>query len=581
MTHSIASNGSLENDESHTPHFMPHRPEGSILSGGKGTGSILSNDDAGTSVASATAQQLGDGSTIWSTIEESLTSFFLNLTEKTKINATNWYGFIYHIILHIYVMWTMLYLPAISSKDYQWKEQSSWVWKAMNYPVTLSLSLVPYEGIIAIFSVFIAIIASYYILLALAFKASSVVNKNWKKIKAATRIVQGMITLFSLVFSYVFSSFLDCDYGTLVSIPDAERPVEVLLRYPQVACTSTGNSVLISFGCVFFLLMLGVLVVSVPTLAEDNPSSRNIFTTDFTFYMLPVIASQCIYIVLMAILPSTYPFVKPLLYLVISLLHVPYHVWFLPFFRKIENTVFFGFLFARVGTATGFLISSLVTTEADLGMMGLTFGLGFVFFIVGAAGLDIYITVMYVGIRRAILKSLKSSVESTQIITYRTMIEREATLLYQRFEKEGRLKGLELFLKFSMKSGYSRSSTELNLSDVEIALSIIRGSANQKCVNNVNILIVASVAVAYFLPNFTSVILAGGIIKKVSKLKGNIYKRYHIAQRTKEIEFLSGEDLSGKNIMEIKNILSKLERKQEYVFLLHKGMFFESCNLQG
>lgn len=584
-THSIASNGSCSVEVDDTPQIHTSQSQNfanGIAAAGRAA-SVLSADQQTSLTATGAASLLDEGATLWNSIEESATSFLLSIQVKTKINATNWYGFVYNLFVNMYWIWTMLFLPALAEREYKWGEYSAWVFRALNYPVTLSLSLVSYEAIVAIFFVYIAIMTGYVVILVIGYRASLLANKHWKRIKLALRILQGFITVTSFIFCYVIGAFFDCNYGSSIMLPGSERPVQVLARHPTVACYGPLNSVLIALSAIFVVVLLVILLVSTISMTEDNPSSKNVFSTDFIFYYYPFLVTQCLYVILITAIPSTYPVVKPVIYLAFSLLFLVYHLYILPFYRKIENSIFFGFLTARVGGAVGFLVSSLVATnntdwELGLGMMGLTLGLIAVFFVVGIVASEIYIGILYNSIRRAIIQVLKSSFDLSQLATTRTPIEREATNIYQKFEKEGKLRNFNLFLKFSMKSGKGSISNEAPVSDVDISLSLIRGVSSQKSANNVDILVTSAIVVAYYLPNFTSVILAGGILRKVTKLKKNALRKFIVTQRTKEIEFLSGEDLSGKNIMEIKNIISILEKKQELILLLHKAFWKEMVN---
>ncbi|EFC47659.1 predicted protein [Naegleria gruberi] len=579
-THSLGSNGSyaVEVDD-HTPNISA-----SIGLAGmpRGSASVLSADNQTSLTAGAAASLLNDGASMWNSFEESATNFMLNIYEKTKIHQTNWYNFTYNLVLYIYLLWTMMFLPGLADEEYNWGEYSHWIFKAANYPVSLSLNLVSYEVIIVIFCCFVLLICVYFILFFVGYRASLLANKHWKKIKLAIRIIHGFLTLTSLIYTYVFGAFIDCNYGTSVNLDGYDRPVEVLRRHPTIACSGAVNSTLISVGSIFFMLLLVIQLISVLTMSEDNPSGKNAFATDKVYYLFPFIATQCIYIILVCAIPPTYNYVKPVIYLALCILHVPYHLWLLPYFKRVENTLFFGFVGARLGGAVGFLVSSLVSTDDSnwtlgLGMMGLTIGLMLVCFVVFVVAAEIYIGILYSSIRRGVIQTIKVSVDFSQAQTVRSSIEREASGLYQKFEKDGKLRAFNLFLKFSMRSG-RKAFGDFQLSDVEIALALIKGVSSQKCANNVDILITSALVVAYFLPNFTSVILAGGIVRKVAKLKSNPLKKYIITQRTKEIEFLSGEDLSGKNIMEIKNIIGRLEKKQELVLLLHKSFWKEMIN---
>ncbi|KAG2370927.1 hypothetical protein C9374_013727 [Naegleria lovaniensis] len=584
-THSIASNGSCSVEVDDTPQIHSSQSQNfanGIAAAGRAA-SVLSADQQTSLTATGAASLLDEGATLWNSIEESATNFLLSIQVKTKIHATNWYGFVYNLFVNLYWIWTMLFLPALAEREYQWGEYSTWVFRALNYPVTLSLSLVSYEAIIAIFFVYIAILTAYIVILAVGYRASLLANKYWKRLKLALRVIHGFVTITSFIFCYVIGAFFDCNYASSILLPGSERPVQVLARHPTVACYGALNSVLIALSAIFLIVLLVILFISAVSMTEDNPSSKNVFSTDFVFYYYPFLITQCLYIILVSAIPSTYPVVKPVIYLALSLLFLVYHLYVLPFFRKIENSIFFGFLTARVGGSIGFLVSALVATnnkdwEFGLGMMGLTLGLIVIAFVIGIVASEIYIGILYNSIRSSIINVLKSSFELSQLAATKTPIEREASNIYQKFEKEGKLRNFNLFLKFSMKSGKQSISNEAPVSDVDISLSLIKGVSSQKSANNVDILVTSAIVVAYYLPNFTSVILAGGILRKVVKLKKNMMKKFVVTQRTKEIEFLSGEDLSGKNIMEIKNIISILEKKQELILLLHKAFWKEMVN---
>ncbi|KAG2378058.1 hypothetical protein C9374_008680 [Naegleria lovaniensis] len=540
--------------------------------------SILSAGSTGTSESSMTEYS---NTSLMTTFEETVTSLFTGLRERSCIRTTNWYSFIFSLVFIVYSFWAMMFLPALDHVGMNWETNSAWVFKAANYPVTLALNLSSIETVTGILIGFFVIITTCVVMLVASLYAINTTNKHWPKIKLFTRVLMGFLTFTSLFYSYAYSLILGCNYGHFELLPNADQPLEILKDFTQVACVSSLNSAMMAVGGFYFLVLMVIVVISSMTLFDNNPTCKNLFVSETNMVYLPLTLFHCLYIILSALLPSRYAFIAPCVYCCLSLCYLAYVVYLIPFFRKIENTIYFGINCARVGFALGFLISSIVNNVAGIsesvkiGMLGIVFGLAVIFLCVGLIGMELYLRYIAKTVRRLLTETCVVRGDNDNAIVN---LERDASYLYQIIEGQGRQRQLMLFFKLS-KSYPSDNSDRF--SDLELSLKFIKGLFSQRVISKMNYgcLLTASIIVAYFNPNIVlSISVSTTLLRRAAKFKNNFIRRFLVNDKTKECEFLYGKDSSGKNHMELKNILAKLDKKQLIIHYLHKAFWKELMN---
>lgn len=540
--------------------------------------SVLSAGSTGASESSMTEYS---NTSLITSFEETITSLFTSLRERSCIRATNWYSFVFSLVFLLYTFWAMMFLPALDHVGMNWEKNSAWVFKVANYPVTLSLDVSSIETVTGILIGFFVIITLCAIMLAASTYAINTTNKHWPKIKLFTRVLMGFLTFSSLFYSYTYSLVLGCDYGNFELLPGADQPLEILKDFTQVACVSSLNSAMMAVGGFYFVVLMVIVAMSSMILFDNNPTCRNLFVSETNMVYLPLTIFHCLYIVLAALIPSRYAFIAPCIYFCLSICYSAYLVYLIPFFRKIENTIYFGVNCARVGFALGFLISSIVNNISEIadnvkiGMLGIIFGLAVVFLGVGLISMEIYLRYIGKTIRRLLTETRVVRGDNDNAVVN---LERDGSYLYQIIEGQSRQRQLMLFFKLS--KSYPSDDVD-RLSDLDLSLKFIKGLFSQRVISKMSYgsLLTASVIVAYFNPNvMLSISVSTTLLRRAAKFKNNFIRRFLVNDKTKDCEFLYGKDSSGKNHMELKNILAKLDKKQLIIHYLHKVCVVYSCS---
>ncbi|EFC41734.1 predicted protein [Naegleria gruberi] len=550
---------------------MDQNHEGSAL------GSNVSSESSGGSSLYAS---------VWLKIQEGFTKFVISM-ESSEVKQYGWKRKTLSIIYYLYIFWVSIFLPTLGS--YNWGEYGEWLFTVINYPITLSFHLLPFGAIAALGAASFLLIACGVVSFFLALHAIFRSSKQLDRYKKAATTLGNIIQVLSMIMTFIFTSFIDCDTSALHTISNYDEQIYVLSRFNTTPCVMSGNIVLIVLMIIAFIPMLILNFLSIMISQESEQTKGGYFIGDNNIPMGFLSVANPLQLMLMYVVPQQYAYIRSVIHITITLVFMVLIFYFLPFYRKTENSFVFGVAGARLGAAIGALITSIVNSDDNsiLGIglgAGLTLGLIMTGFLVGMAGLEIYMTVIYRKVRGRFMVSIRRAEALSSILRRSNdgnadaeklplkMLEKEAQLVYQEFEEDNRLKQLNLFFKFSLKS---KNRTEGDdITDPEIALSLIKGASLQKSFNDSRLLLTCSLIVSYYWKNEVNAqVFASSLLKKALKAKPNFLYKFLISEREKEFEMIDNS-----NPYELKFFLQRMEKNQSELAALHRAFWKEMTN---
>ncbi|KAG2393812.1 hypothetical protein C9374_003576 [Naegleria lovaniensis] len=542
---------------------------------GSALGSSVSNEANGNSSLYAS---------LWILIQQGFTRLVISM-QASDPKVYGWKQKTIYGLYYLYIFWITIFLPTLGR--YNWGEWGNWLFTVANYPITLSLDLVPFVAIVPIAAACIVLVLSALVSFALAIHAIFRSSKHLDRIKKTASLLGNVVHILSMIVTFIFSSFIDCKSTELVSIEGYDEKVSLLTRFDNIPCSSEGNIVLIVLGVIalFSLLVINFLTVMINQESEQTVGGFLISDNGLTMAFLAVFNPFQLYV--MYVIPEPYIYVRSIVHILFTTMLMVLVFFYLPFYRRVENSCILGLFGARMGAAIGALVTSLVNTgrmpDLGIGLAGMTIGLmvlGALFFF---SALEIYSRVIYNRVRGRFMVSIKRA-EALSSILRRSeglqeneklplkMLEKEASLVYQEFEEDGRLRHLNMFMKFSMKSTNKTESEQIT--DVEIALSLIKGASLQKSFSDARLLLTCSLIVAYYWKNeVNSQVFATSLLKKAIKAKPNFIYKFLIAEREKEFEMIDNS-----HSFELKFFLERMDKNQTELFALHRSFWKEMTN---
>ncbi|EFC37347.1 predicted protein [Naegleria gruberi] len=511
-------------------------------------GSSITGSDSSLSSTSTSS------TSIIKSLQQSFTTYSIVLQDREKLKG--WKNVLLFAFLNIYVLWASVAIP--SQGNYNYGDIGSWIWKAINFPVTLSLDLIPYEVGIALSSICIA----FSILGILMFLISSRAVYNSSKY---TNILKKLFRIYGIIFQFIvytmifiMSGFFNCDESKTVVLEGYDEPQTVLRRYPTTPCSSTANIILVIINA------LGILVLFIDagivglTVTNAHPKSSTLFITDTSYFSVIFNWVSMFQILVVYVIPQQYFYIVAVLHIISSIITIPFLFYLLPFFRRMENSIYCGIICSKIGISIGCIVSYFVNsqylTDLGLGMSGIIVGLGLVGCIIGLTVMEIYTRVSYNEVRKEVVRILSecasqaielSNDESEYVhkqhgenfFNLKSLFERESVSLLRSFEERKKLRNLNLFLKFSMRSGNKPAKETFLMSDLDLVVAFIRGVGNQKSFSSPILLVNCSLVACHFVVGETNnLTLAFSLLKKAQKQRPSLLENFIIVERMKEIE---------------------------------------------
>ncbi|EFC41275.1 predicted protein [Naegleria gruberi] len=501
----------------------------------------------------------------------------------------------------LYMLWIGMWLPALTShqeyssilssnstinNEYNTSPfgfEGGWVFRVLNYPLTLSTDAIPYEGIIALSVLFTLISLVNIILMIIGMKKRCEgIYKIFDKVGMYCSLVVSFIGPVAL---FIMSSFVDCNPNIQINVEDQTASVSGLSRFPSVQCYSKTNTILIVMSLIGMMITFVSWSFSVFLLPINTPNVGIPFVTKDNFILAPTICTIGLELLIMFFIPPNYMMGRAIVHLILSFINIPLVIYSLPFYHRMMNSLYFGIVCARFGVSIGVLISSLVNvnllSDLGLGMMGLSIGLGILFFILAFTALEIYTLVVCRQIRN-IFKTKISVCEITESradLSLYNIIEREAVPIFIVCEQLS-LRHLMLFLQFSIGQNVKHHSPDhygvTIVSDPLMAIAFVKSISQQKSFLNTEMLLISSVLVNYIWQDDHRSQFANYLLAKALKHCHQTLKRVLITEKQKEIEITLNE--LTKTNMEVRNTITELEITLAELRIVHKSFWKEMLN---
>ncbi|EFC49186.1 predicted protein [Naegleria gruberi] len=492
------------------------------------------------------------------------------------------------LLLYILIYWSYIWLPVLSPQDFHFGAWGSWIFSVFNYTTSLSMDLLPYEGAIAVASItmtFIAITVCITIITLWAVKSTS---QYIKKIQMILHINAYLIIVLSAPIIFILTSFVDCDYGynpreSLInfvshhangtSISSTATLTPMLNRFTSMECYSTNNIILMAVTLSFIALYFVLCVLANFLVPNSHPLSFAPMITEGYIFPIGMSLGNCIGILVHFLIPAEYAFVRSIVHLVYGMCMLVVIMKSLPMYRRYENTIVCGVVCARFGTSIGSIISFFVnasnTAEIGIGMWALTTGLAVGLGLVGAVSMDIYTRYVIYFIKTRYILSVRSSDRS---------LEKEATNIYFKLEEDGTMYKMMLYMRFVLMR-YARTKTEEleDKYDLVALISFIRGISSQKCFSDIELLSMAGTLVGYLMVDeMHSSYFAQALLKRALKQRPDVYKRFLIHQRLREVELTGADDVKGsRTVLELKSIMLNIQKYITELTSLHRHFWKE------
>ncbi|KAG2388840.1 hypothetical protein C9374_000279 [Naegleria lovaniensis] len=499
-----------------------------------------------------------------------------NIYLELKTNEVMYYGlqkalytfiFLYYVYLNLIIPITCSFSSYTNSLFTTNKNSSpfgvygDFVMRILSYGVTFSLDAInSLEAFVALCCVATAMNALYLISLIIQFKSTK--GNFQHKIQILNSFLGIVIVLIAPVSIFLMTTFVDANPSELL-YSEKYGIQSTLTRLPLM--TYLGEQTLPFFVLSFFsmLFVLFCLFVASMLLPLNNPKNGLWFINSDNLVISVQFVSIASEVMIKFLIPPTYLYVRAALQLISSVIQLGIFLMYLPFFRRCENSLFVFGLSGRVASSIGMLISSAIfnssassmSTDLGLGLMALTLALCLLGGVVGGVGCEIYTRLVCRQVRRK-LSIVETQHENTNV---------ESSNVYT-LEGES-IRSLNLFLRFSI----FHSQDYLN-----VACSFVKSAFHQRLLKDCSLLLSASCVISCECAENNNYVMANALLKKAVNLCDNAWMLTRIQECLLDIELeLSSTSALGRNGVELKSVIMKLEKKQEDLLTTHKTFWKE------
>ncbi|EFC39675.1 predicted protein [Naegleria gruberi] len=557
--------------------------------------------DGSSIVESETSHQTGRSSSITSSImrngQQAIFTFISSMKDRKQ--RRGWKQLLLSVAYNLYILWTSVWVSTLGS--FNFGEYGEWVFRALNYPITLSLDLVPYDAMVVITSLVITI--CFIAMLVVMFSAWGVfkASKHMEKLKNLLLFVGFFMNGLSMIFAFILTSFIECDYSKTVYFEEIDNSDYALQRFSSVRCFGNSNLTLYAFSIVAFITLCISIMATRFSFSPTWDSSlvfKPVYDWPLTFFSITNISQ----VFIIFFIPSQKVFGRAIVHLVMSI------SWFIPLFLSLpfqkswENSIYSGIAGAKVGGAIGSLISSLTNTSVKwdfgLGMMGLTLGLIVIGFVGGIIAMEAYIRIIKRRIGQIILtqggqyEDLSSSKESNLIKslsneTIRSLIEKKATSILVYISEKQLTNQLNIFLRFSFSvdiirkraTNYEEKPKDPNssLTDTDMALALIKGAHSSRVLANPITLYFATLLVYYCMTEERATNYSLSLMTKLSRISTSLTDKIACHDLMKEINKKENKPVVAIHT-DAEQLASRLDSKLKEFKALHREFFKEMMN---
>ena len=509
----------------------------------------------------------------------------------------SWRTYFLPLVLNIYLIWTQLFVDTIA--DFGWGEYGTYIFQiVVNFPTTLLFQMIPYWGVVALSCVFLLLIWIYIGLLVFAFRNTVNPSKYFKRLKVFIRRISYVLRTFSLLMVHLFVGFFNCDLSKTVNISTVgggSIQMNALRRYNGVACLETQNIVMIVVAIIGILSLIIVYPIAEFAITHSSPFSKMPLMAESS--LVTTLMGMCciIQMVLSHIIPQHYLYASAIIQVLLNIGMCLVMFYYIPFLRRLDNTLYFGFALSKLGASVGALVcscsnlTSTATSSIDFGygFSILTLGLVVICFTCGCVVMESYIRLQTSRIRDKMLTFEMCVYEKSLIVG----IEKSASSIYAEIEEGKMISALRLFFKLCLKQG-SSSTLHKDIVDSEIAIAFIKGISNQKSFCDIYMLIYGSSigkchmkhSCFFFTLEYSLKVLvkwqgdpncgifSQNLLKRATKQHPSFLQRIIIQEKVKQIETMS-QTTNG--LFEITSQIDTINKNQASLLSLHRDFWKE------
>ncbi|KAL9657702.1 hypothetical protein ABK040_005055 [Willaertia magna] len=470
---------------------------------------------------------------------------------------TSRWHYLFILLLNIYYMWIGISVSTIGS--FNWGYYGSWIFEAMNYPISFALHRTSYNVIQGLAITFMVFIAIYYIMLFIFSHLHFTASKYSKYAKTIMMILNCAVIVVSPVCLYIFSSFMECN----LTIVDKSFG-GTLVRYPNMHCTAPTNVIMLAISSIFTVLLLVSLIIGIFSINNDHPLSKTLFICDSPIFLLAYVLIINIQIIASLAIPMPYLYARAVVHLVLSLFLMVVLFNKIPFFVSFENSAYSGIIGAKIGASIISLISSLVNERDEwttgLILSGVCLGLIIVGLVMGFLTMQIYIRYAIHSVKRIINRFLIGNANPNEILT---AVEHDSLSIMQSLFEEKRVRQLKLFMKFCLKA----KKNPQRISNTDISISLLKGIVQNRKYATPDILLIGAILVTYANDiNYYGIML----FKKVLG-QSDIFTDFQAQKRINQVEVCK----ENSSIVELNRINLQLEKDFKRLKNLHTGFWKE------
>lgn len=256
------------------------------------------------------------------------------------------------LFIHVYMILQTLSLGL--NMDYHWGSYGRTVQHVFISFSSFGVQFLEYyEGFIAILVVAIVWQLVVILLLVATFRASKN-GKYFKEIRKASRLAFVIMFFLSGPLTYGMAlGFWNCD-------DSSSSDVMNLRIFPSIPCWNSTNSVLAILSLMVILTQIVTSFMTVTVFCDTFLTSKAFFILEDPYLMSYVTASNQLYIILSIATPYHVMYLRPIYYMIISMIFCVLLLRYLPFIRRRANSFYGGIGMARVGIGIGSLVSSII-----------------------------------------------------------------------------------------------------------------------------------------------------------------------------------------------------------------------------
>ncbi|KAG2382984.1 hypothetical protein C9374_004951 [Naegleria lovaniensis] len=494
--------------------------------------------------ASATSSSTLSAFAVMNRLQTQLFALIVALQSSSKQSSIMFW--ILSFLFNIHAMWVSIFIPTLGGMKFG--EYGEWIFTVANYPLTLSLNLVPYEGMIALVFIVCASLLLYIALLFTTYKRIINTRRFSDWFLQATRFFNFVILIACGTMTFILTSLVDCSTVTVGN--EGNSSIE-LSRYDGKACYESPNVIFLAFSLIAFIILIPCVALSAMIYRNSHPLNKSLFTSMNNYAIMVLLVLNCVEIMTVFLIPNHMPHIRAIAHVLISVIWPLLFVNNLPYFRKAINSIFFGASCAKIGASIGAIITVFVNTQNSnnlgLYLMAMTLGLILFGFLIGFVGMQIFLTVVHRQVHKIVTENKENLSQVLQI-----------------FEKKKRW--LIMYLHFSIIRPKKASDSE----DVVLSLAKVIGANKNQAQQHTSLLLMSALIIAYTWQDGNSHSFAMYMFRRCMKMSNNVFARFQVHERSREVELDETSSSSALKCMtESKHVLDSLERFEDELRTLH------------